>query len=294
MSTRVERGSVVVGVDGSVPSEAALDWAIDQATAEHRPLVIVHAAGTVPISSVRGTEARSRIRVTGRRITDHALGRVRGRSPDLRVDVLMKPGDPVSLLLEAAESASVVVLGSRGRGALTSLLLGSVSLAVSARAHCPVVVARPPADASPGQDGPSTNQAEIVVAVDGSATSMAAVDFAYHQASLRRLPLTVTHVDWDPMDGLSAVGEMPVQVGGAETASLISENLAGFGEKYPDVDARLEITRGDPAGVLVRVSEHAALVVLGSHGRGTAKALVLGSVSRNVVEHAHCSVAVVR
>lgn len=289
MSTLVERGSVVVGIDGSSHSELALAWAVHQAETERRPLAIVHAAGAVPITSVGSpvAESRRQLRIVGRRITDHALGYVVKRSPDLRVNVVMKLGDPQSLLLEASESASVVVLGSRGRGALTSLLLGSVSVAVSASARCPVVVVRQSADQGPGR---------IVVGIDGSETSLGAVGFAFGQASLRDRPLTVLLVEWAPMDGLSEAGGLLTDTDGAEAESrlLISETLAGFKEKYPDVDVSVEVKRGEPAPVLVRESMRASMIVVGSRGRGNARALLMGSTSRSVVEHAHCTVAVAR
>lgn len=167
---------------------------------------------------------------------------------------------------------------------MTSLLLGSVSVAVSESAQCPVVVVRPPA-----QDDAD----RIVVGIDGSEISMSAVDFAFRQASLWDRPLTVLHVQSDPTEGFYPADGMLMD---PETLAqlLTAETLAGFREKHPDVALTVELERGEPAPKLVRASAHAAMIVVGSRGRGTAKALLMGSTSRSVVERALCTVVVAR
>lgn len=286
MSPMIEQGSVAVGVDGSSHSDRALDWAILEAEAERRPLTILHAAGSPAIRSVGSldADARSRLRITGRRVTDAALGYVVKHSPDLQVRVVMRLGDPEALLLDASRTASILVLGSRGRGALTSLLLGSVSVAVAESAHCPVVVVRPAAEHDADR---------IVVGIDGSEISMSAVDFAFSQASLWERPLTVLHVQSDPTEGFYPADGMLMD---SDTLAqlLTAETLAGFREKHTDVDLTVEFARGEPAPMLVRASAHASMIVVGSRGRSTTKALLMGSTSRSVVERAFCTVVVAR
>jgi nucleotide-binding universal stress UspA family protein len=283
MRSRLVHGAVVVGVDGSSHSELALEWAMRFAGGTRRPLVIMHAAGEVPARPLTtSVESRRQLRIRGRRVSDAALGHVRRHLPESDVQVVMETGDPASLLVAASDTANIVVLGSRGRGSMSSLLLGSVSVAVAARARCPVVVVRRTED-------PAAKR--IVVGVDGSASSTAAVELAFSEASRAGRPLTVLHTDplaswsaWEPAPGRSV----------SDATLLVSEAVAGFREKFPDVEVTVAVTRGDPAPELVRESLGAAMVVVGSRGRGATRSLLLGSTSRYVVEHAHCTVAVAK
>ncbi len=284
MTNKVEYGAIIAAVDGSRHSDVALDWAMRQAETENRALVIVHAAGELSLRSLgaRADEARRELRIHGRRVTDRALGQVRKHNRDLDVRVTMKLGDPVSVLLGMSDSAYVMVLGSRGRGSIGSMLLGSVSAEVSAKARCPVVVVR-------RTEEPAADR--IIVGVDDSEISTAAVDFAFSEASWTHRPVTVIHAnplerwsDWDRLPGQAA----------SDGQLLLAEAVAGYAEKYPDVMQSVRVIQGEPAPVLVRESLSASMVVVGSRGRGPAKALLLGSTSRYVVEHAHCTVAVAR
>jgi nucleotide-binding universal stress UspA family protein len=137
----------------------------------------------------------------------------------------------------------------------------------------------------------------VVVGVDGSGLSVEATGFAFEQASQRGLDLTVLHA-WDPTLYTSAVALsalvdtwQDVEVG---EELVTSEAIAGWAEKYPDVEVRTQVLPGRPADMLVDASETAVLVVVGSRGRGGFSGLLLGSVSRNVLHRAHCPVAVVR
>src|SRR4051794_8902700 len=130
MKNSVIPGSVVVGVDGSEDSDLAVTWAAAHADAQRRPLALVHGA-TVPVVTDFGfdlDEARKAARMVGRRVTDQALALVRRSHPDLVVTTHVEALDPRELLVTAGSRASVVVVGSRGRGAVASLLLGSVSV----------------------------------------------------------------------------------------------------------------------------------------------------------------------
>ncbi|MGB0100325.1 MAG: universal stress protein, partial [Nocardioides sp.] len=147
-TTQIPMGTVVVGVDGSPASEQALDWAIAHASRERRPLTLAH--GLDPAGAVRFDAAASNydavvdaMRHDGRELLQHARERVSRLAPDLAVHESLWQSDARVTLLKLAERAHLVVVGSRGRGPVASLLLGSVGVAVSRHASCPVVVVRP-------------------------------------------------------------------------------------------------------------------------------------------------------
>ena len=231
MRTPLTPGSVTVGVDGSPGSDAAVLWAAAYAVAHRRPLTIVHGAGAPVVTDFVTDldEARKELRILGRRVTDHALGLAQKAGPGLGIDVHLELSDPRSLLTEAAAGAHLLVLGSRGRGAVLSLLLGSVSVALAAHAPCPVAVVRPAE-----RDG----NAPVVVGIDGTADSASALTFAFELASVERRPLEVVHAAgeaaWLFPTPESAAPAMVEEVA-ADWQLLLAESVAGYAEKFPDV-----------------------------------------------------------
>jgi nucleotide-binding universal stress UspA family protein len=292
MSKPVIPGSVVVGVDGSAGSDIAVVWAATHAEAQRRPLSIVHGAGVPGVTDLRfdHVEARRSLRMAGRRVTDAALGLARRTSPRLTITVHLALQDPRDLLLTMAADGSLLVLGARGHGSVATLLLGSVSTALSTLAPGPVVIAR----AVPGRDEEDARM-PVVVGVDGSDASTGAVRLAFETASWEHRPLLVVH----------AVGEPPVYGYGdaltdgqarhlrTERERLLAESLAGYAEKFPDVSMRTTLVMQSPARALRWTSECAYAVFVGTRGHGPVAGRLLGSVSRSLVEHAHCTVAVV-
>ena len=196
-------------------------------------------------------------------------------------------GAPAAVLVAESREAALIVLGHRGLGGFAGLLIGSVTLQVSARAHCPVLVTRGEARA----DGP------IVVGVDGSELSTAAVGYAYEEAARRGASLIVVHA-WlyptpiGPGDILPLVYDPEALA--EESRRVLAESIAGWAERYPDVPVRQRSLRGAPARVLVEESKDAQLVVVGAHGRGALGGLLLGSVSHAVLHHAHSPLVIVR
>jgi nucleotide-binding universal stress UspA family protein len=276
-TTVIPSGTVVIGIDGSPSADRALEWAISQAVRACRQLTLAHGIdpnGLVwldPTGVDRQTVLET-IRGDGRDLVARARARVAEVAPDLTVHELIWMADPRVMLLELSERADLVVLGSRGRGPVTSLLLGSVGVGVSKHAACPVVVVRP-ANRGVVRNG-------VIAGADGSERSLATVEFAYRQASLQHLPLTILHSCWD-----SLVED--------DARRALAEAISGLAEKFPDVCARTELVRGLPDDALVRASHRMDLVVVGAHHGGRWSTLVNGSVSASVVEHAECPVAVV-
>jgi len=294
MDMSVVHGSVVVGVDGSEPAAAALDWAVRQAAVEGRELIVVHACG-VPgaMQDFEDIVANERgLMSVGRSIAREAVREARLTDATIGVDSIVTMGHAETVLGEASESADLVVLGARGRGTVASALLGSVSATLARESHCPVIIIRA-FDESPEEDG-----RPVVVGVDGTPVSSAAVEFAFRMASLRGAPLTLLHATWDLREQAAPVADLrsyAEKVNLSEDEErLVAETVAGLCEKYPDVAVTESYRRGEPVRRLVEASREASLVVVGSRGRRLLATTLLGSVSRGVAERAYCPVAVVR
>lgn len=295
MEMSVVHGSVVVGVDGSEPAAAALDWAVREAAREGRRLSVVHACGLPgAMQDFEDIVANERgLRSVGRSIAREAVREARLTDPTVGVEGVVTMGHPDNVLLEASETADMLVVGARGRGTIASALLGSVSARLARESHCPVVVVRT-FDEPPEEPDPRP----VVVGVDGTPASSAAVELAFRMASVRRSPLTLLHATWDLREQASSVVDLRsyaerVNLSEAEER-LVAETVAGLCEKYPDVAVTETYLRGEPVRRLVEASRSASLVVVGSRGRRLLATTLLGSVSRGVTERSYCPVAVVR
>ncbi|MCW2845492.1 MAG: UspA domain protein [Nocardioides sp.] len=288
--TVIPSGSVVVGVDGSSAAARALDWAIDQAVLEHRPLTLAHGVGPGQSAWVNQAGFDHQVLLDALRddaaaILADARQHVTERAPGLEVHQVLRLADPRETLLELSRNAALLVLGSRGRGPVRGLLLGSVSVAVSRHAACPVVVLRP--------QNRGTVRDGVLVGADGTERSLPTLEFAYRMASLHQLPLTVMHCIWDARS-LSA-GPAMVLAGNPDLDGewlLVAESVSGLGEKFPDVRVTREIARGIADDCLVRAAKRMDLVVVGMH-QGRPGSALLGSVAASVLEHASGVVAVV-
>ncbi|MFB9312233.1 universal stress protein [Nocardioides plantarum] len=292
-STTPPAGSIVVGIDGSAGADQALEWAVDQAALEHRPLTIVYSGrlttgGDALWLGQPGVDVGAMmesIKVAGHGLLDNAERRAVRRAPGLEVHQVLSTGDPRLALVELGERAAGLVVGSRGRRPIATALLGSVSVHVARHATCPVVVVRHAEGTAP--------RGGVVVDVDDTEQARAAIEYAYRTASFRSLPLTALRVVWDPehrRDDEHVVTD--ADPGLDAERLLLSEATAGMREKFPDVLDRLVLVRGMREHQLTRASRDADLLVLGSHEAGVIDRFVFGSVS-TVLEHAACDVALV-
>lgn len=283
-------GSIVVGVDGSPSAQRALDWAAHQAEREHLPLSLVHTVGAVTPAWIDRAvadpaAAQDLLRTQAEELLDLSRGEVVRRAPAVEVRTAFRFEDPRETLLEASRTASMLVVGSHGRGRLRRLLLGSVGVALVRHAQCPVVVHRP--------GNPGRVRLGIAVGADGAPESRPVLEFAYRQASLHAQPLRVVHTYWD-FQAATAEYVMPADPEESQHERLLlAEAMAGMAEKYPDVHAEVEVLRGRPEEALVTLADRMNLVVMGHHHGGRAAQLLFGSVAVAVVEHATCPVAVV-
>jgi nucleotide-binding universal stress UspA family protein len=277
---------VTVGVDGSVSSEQAVRWAAREARRRKAPLRVVQAVDpTAPphryavpgygpdVHEIRTRAARAHLQDAARAAAEEASG--------VTVEQEILEGFPIAQLLDESRTAQLVVIGDRGLSGVAGLLLGSVAVALAARGACPVAVVRGRTSAV---EGP------VVVGVDGSPVSEAALEYAFDAADARSAELVVVYAWRDLLLDRGTPLEAIEQQGRAELA----ERLAGWGGKYPDVRVRRVVVRDAPARTIVEQSAAAQLVVVGSHGRGSVGGLLLGSVSNAVLHRAECPVVVVR
>ncbi|GAA4715114.1 universal stress protein [Nocardioides conyzicola] len=270
----VPAGAIVVGVDGSDHSDAAVAWAADQAALDGLPLVLAHAISTL------GTT------VTAWSAAESAAEHVARRHPSVVVHPTTVEGDPRQVLLDLSRNATAIVVGSRGRGPVRSLLLGSVSAATARHASCPVVVVRP--------HHPGIVRRGVLVGADGSPASAPVLEFAFRTASQRGLPLTVMHCVWDPVAAVGTPFVVASDGSDVEDARLVlAESVAGLGERYPDVHVTQQVARGLPGPCLGQAADSMDLLVVGRRQAGVWSRAVDGDVSHDVVEHARTVVAVI-
>ncbi|MFI7127877.1 universal stress protein [Nonomuraea sp. NPDC050153] len=279
---------IVVGVDGSVTSRAAVEWAADDAFRMRMPLRIVHAVDRSPYQIGRYPDAAvpDMLLRAGRRILREAEALVHERRPTVEVTSQDVEGSPAAVLREQAEGAVEIVVGTRGLGGFAGALLGSVSMHVAGHVHCPVVVV-------PGEHRPV--RGEVVVGVDDSAECEPALAYAFEQAKLRAGTLRVVHAWQLPVHAFAPeISSYDMDEVRTAQHQVVRDRVAIFSEDYPEVKVLEDVQSAHPVNALTDASERADLLVVGSHGRGALGSMLLGSVSRAVLHHTRCPVAVVR
>ncbi|WP_189027943.1 universal stress protein [Nocardia rhizosphaerihabitans] len=272
---------VVVGVDESEQSRIALRWAAHYATRHRVPLHIVYAID-VPVDFGPGVTApiydAERLRSHGESVVGSAAAQA-AELTDVAISTAAVEGTPVAVLRHRSKSALLLVVGSRGLGALRRTLLGSVSTSLARHAECPVAVI-------PETELSSRNA--VVVGVDGSLCSSHAIAIAFDEAARRGARLTAVHV-WSEFFRYEARATMQT-----EAEAVLAESLAGYAEKYPEVAVDRVVVQDRPAAALLAVAEGAQLIVVGSHGRGGFAGMTLGSVAQAVLHGAECPLIIAR
>lgn len=284
---------IVIGYDGSPGSKDALRWAAAQAVLELAPLRIVEAFELVIVSrpSPGQVVPLEALRTARQKGLESVAESIRLQHPGLEVEAVLVSGGAVAAVLDEAEHAQLVVLGSRGLGGWSSLLVGSVASQVTTHALCPVVVI-PPGHRPHAHEGPT-----VVVGVDGSKASAKAIEFAFDQADALRAEVVAIHAWTTPFltyaDGASML-QFDEQKIRDEARLLVTESVSGAAADHPDVRWTTELVRGSAALALACRSESADLIVVGSRGRGGFTGLLLGSVGQSVLHHTQCPIAIVR
>lgn len=285
MSSKVDVfEAIVVGLDGSLESDLALDWGCAQAQLEQRPLVLLHATG-LPLSARPWSHPRGPLQLatwSGNNLLQSAHERIEGFASNVEVRLDLHGGSPRTALLDASTRAAMVVLGATGAGGATSVLRGSVAGALTKTASCPVIVVR---------RRPQARYDGLLVGTDGTAVSEPALTFAFRVASSRSWPLTVLHCFWDDT---RCTGDLPaLAAAGAERHAMLDAVVAPHRLRHPEVKVDLLLSRGFADRRLVAASRDYEMVVLGHHRLPPLDALVWGNVTPLVVRDATSDLAVV-
>ncbi len=294
MPDQSEHPGIVVGVDGSTSSTAAVRWAARWAAMRNTGLTIVHASPpVVPMSSLvdwmgpNPSDVLSAQEEQARRLIDGATRTANDTAGGLRIRVKAIFAEPVPALLELSSDAQMVVVGRRGRSSLAGVLLGSVSIAMIHRARCPVAVIH---DESPAEE--ASTDAPVLVGIDGSPASELAAAIAFDEAWRRGVELVALHAAYDS-DALG-IHELEWAYIESKAHEAVAERLAGWQERYPDVRVRRVVVFDRPAHHLIEQAETAQLVVVGTRGHGEFTGLLLGSVSAAVIQATRTPVIVAR
>jgi nucleotide-binding universal stress UspA family protein len=286
---------LIVGIDGSPESEAAMGWALEEATRRDLEVELVYALAVPVVSDAYGMVMTrpdiDELTDYSQKLLDAALASAQSVAPHLAVSARLASGPPAAVLIEASKHAEGLVVGTRGLGAISGKLLGSVSVRLAGKSVSPVFIVPPEWREHMRPDSP------VLVGVDGSEHSDAALHLALEEARCRGVGLIVLsayHVPWlaRPVEpALIAEFEQSEHWLAEKT---IAESLARVkGHSYSDVPIEELTIRGLPAEALVEASHRAVLTVVGSRGRRSLSRAILGSVSRTLMQETQRPVAVV-
>jgi BASS family bile acid:Na+ symporter len=266
------REPVIVGYDGSEDSMPALRWAAQEAVGLQRPLRVVLAWGMPTMGFSPVSASASLDRSSADRALANAVYRLQSEVPGLSVDGELVQDKPAQALVDRSANAALLVVGSRSRSRVDRIVMGSVASAVVSHAQCPVAVVRGDGTGDVRRVGP------VVVGLDGSAGSEEAVRFAMEEAPQHGYEVVAVYAGDDPLGGLTT----------------LSPELSAGQRQNPAVRVRQVAEPGNAAELILRHTNDAALLVVGCRGHGGLSGMLLGSVSRAVVEQAACSVVVMR
>jgi len=284
--------AIIVGIDDTPGSDAAVRWAIDEARVRRLPVRLIHAQSTtwtsVPWASTGEIpaefwDANDQVAQT---VLAQSLELAKAVGDDVQITGDVIKEHPVVALPRHAEHAELLVVGSRQLGTATSFFLGSVSGSVSAHAKCPVVVTR-------GTDVRQREHRPILVGVAPTDLDDAVIGFAFEEASMRNAPLVAAMMWHRGFNSAQWLAEDQSHEGETRAREWLSEALAGWREKFPNVTTSTLVIQAHAASGLVHQAGESQLIVVGRHGVGAVKSTLLGSVSQAVLHHATCPVAVV-
>jgi nucleotide-binding universal stress UspA family protein len=285
---------LIVGIDGSPESEAAMAWALEEATRRELDVELVYALAVPVVSDAYGMVMTrpdiDELTDYSQQLLGAALTSARATAPELEVSSRLASGPPAAVLIEASKHADGLVVGTRGLGSIGGKLLGSVSVRLAGKSVCPVYIVPPEWREHHLPDAP------VLVGVDGSEHSDAALHLALEEARCRGVGLMVLsayHVPWlaRPIEpSLIAEFEESERWLAEKT---ITESLDRVKDHaFTDVPTEQVTVKALPADALVEASKRAVLTVVGSRGRRFSRA-ILGSVSRTLMQESHRPVAVV-
>jgi nucleotide-binding universal stress UspA family protein len=283
---------IVAGTDGSEESLRAVDWAAREATLRGAPLRIVSTVALLPRMASRAHPGEYDD-VTDVLVKDRdgalavAAERAAKTAPGLLIDTDQLTGSPDQALTDSGSGALMLVVGSRGRGAFTAMLLGSVSRYVASHASCPVVVVR---------DATTATHRQVGIGLGDLDHCSDSLTFAFEEASLRQASLVVIHAWHAPETDISRAGDEFTAVDTHTLKAGAAQQLEGllndWRQKYPDVPVSHDVAHGHPGRALVGLSARADLVVIGKRAHPAGRPGP-GSVRHALLNHAHGPIAVV-
>ncbi|MCQ8828823.1 universal stress protein [Streptomyces malaysiensis] len=282
---------ITVGLDGSPESLDAADWAAREARSRHAPLRLVH-AWMPPPRTARTAQAPEAGKEWAHTVLEDAEADLAARYPDVPLSTELMAETAVPALVAQDAGSEMLVLGSRGRGAVAGFLLGSIGLHVLGRATRPVVLVRQGSGRAHGPTG-----GDVLVGVQDPPESAAPIEFAFATAAARGTGVRAVRA-W----ALPPVFEYGTpylraldEAGGIEPGERkrLAEAVLLWREKYPEVPVTEHVEMGNAAEVLLTSAVGAGLVVLGRHSRRSAVGPRLGHVAHALLHHAACPIAVV-
>lgn len=293
MTTAPIRHGIVVGIDGSDTALDAARWAASTAERFGEPVYLTHIVrGNTELPSLGDDEVATReAHPNSHALLDVAESAVRDGRTDLAVERRIQQGPPAKAFVEMSRTARMLVLGPAETTEMQSIFLGSDVVRIANHAKCPVLVWRGSAIPADQDERP------IVVGVDGSELSNMAVAHAFEFASFFESPLVAVHT-WPEQSSLGGYSEARRFVDWTpheqHENAVLAEALAGWSEKYPDVEVVRSVQRGGPMRVLLEHSADARMIAVGSHGRNPLVASVVGSTSQALIHRAWCPVLICR
>lgn len=284
--------TITVGIDGSEASSGTLEWAAREAAKRKAVLRIVRAfsiqvyGGGFEVGLAPPPVDIEALRAEIERDAAGQVVPIRERYPELEIDLRIIGGGPAGVILEAAEDADLVAVGTRGAGSLAALFIGSVARAVAHRAICPAVIV---------PSGPVRSTVRsIVVGSDGSPASVAAIDWACREAVLWDAELTVAHVWEYPYVGTRTGVTEPRELMELDAAEALAHDIRSISQRVDRPEhLHARLLEGAPATSLVNFAADADLLVLGPRGRGAVRSALLGSTSAYAISHARCPIAII-
>jgi nucleotide-binding universal stress UspA family protein len=296
IGTKVVSPKIVVGVDGSDPSMAALRWAAFEAHRRNTG-VLVLSCYSIPMYGIaegaayRSNEDIEMYKQGAETVAAQAVELLAELDPQLVVESRTTMSPAAVAIAEAAVSGDEIVVGATGHTGFMDGVLGSVPISVVHRSHCPVIVVppKPVADAGP-------TMRKIVVGLDGSPGSLEALEWAYGQAIVSGAELTAVHGWIYPYPGArTSVSEPRTQMQ-LDAMEELKSSLESLGPRLVGgtIHVHPKLIELAPAESLLHEAKDADLLVVGSRGRGALRSSLLGSVSRTVAQHAACPVVIVR
>ncbi len=273
---------IVVAIDGGPASTAALDWALERATALP---VSLELTTVVELGWARAGGPEDDFQPVYERALAEATRRVERTLPQCKKTSYVRRGVPADELVRASTSADLLVIGTNKTGALAGAIYGTLPLRLAAHARCPVVVVPAEWTARAGS---------ILAGLEDDGTADGALAFAAREAVRLGRVLDIVHAWAIPVTVAVEYGAIfPFDDLRGAHATILADAAARVRAANPGLTVREVLEQGPAARVLVAASENAELIVVGTHGRGAVGGLFLGSVSHDVLLNLRCPVAVI-